>query len=403
MRVQVLPAAGDGDDPAPRGDASMGARAPLRQLPQTRPTRAEIDLGAIANNVRVMRAVAHGSRLYAVVKADAYGHGLVPVARCFEQQGVDGLCVALAEEGLTLRACGITKPILVLSGAYGEAHDRVLAAHLTPVIHNHAQAAAFARAARGKSVAVHLKIDTGMGRLGVPLHELGAFLEQLRALPELRIDGVMTHLSSAENDPVFTRLQLERFAGAVRAIRAAGHAPRMVHAANSAGTFGFPEARQSLVRVGLALYGVSPALRGGATGDGLIPAMRLRTEVLALRELPPGSPVGYDQTHVTTRMTRVATVPIGYGDGLMRAASNRAHMLVREQRCPILGRISMDLTTLDVTDLPDCALGDDVIVIGRQGAAEISAHELAKACDTIAYEVLTNISPRVPRVYLGAS
>lgn len=390
MQAQVLA------DPA----GGEGSRAPLRQLPQTRPTRAEIDLGAIANNVRVMRAVAQGSRLYAVVKADAYGHGLVPVARCFEQQGVDGLCVALAEEGLTLRACGITKPILVLSGAYGEAHDRVLAAHLTPVIHNHAQAEAFARAAHGKSVAVHLKIDTGMGRLGVPVHELGAFLEQMRALPALRIDGVMTHLSSAENDPVFTRLQLERFADAVRAIRAAGHAPRMVHAANSAGTFGFPEARQSLVRVGLALYGVSPA---PGHGDGLIPAMRLRSEVLALRELPPGSPVGYDQTHVTTRTTHVATVPIGYGDGLMRAASNRAHMLVREQRCPILGRVSMDLTTLDVTDVPECALGDEVIVIGRQGQAEISAHELAKACDTIAYEVLTNISPRVPRVYLGAS
>src|SRR5262249_50264760 len=155
---------------------------------------------------------------------------------------------------------------------------------------------------------------------GVPLHELGALLDGLRGLPELRIDGVMTHLSSAESDPAFTRLQLERFSEALATIRAAGYHPRFVHAANSAGTYGFPEARQSLVRVGLALYGVTPAPGHGA---GLMPAMRLRTEVLALRELPAGSPVGYEQTHVTTRATRVATVPIGYGDGLMRAASNR--------------------------------------------------------------------------------
>jgi alanine racemase len=376
------------------------SRAPMRQLPQTRPTRAEVDLSAVANNVRVMRALVPGSRLYAVVKADAYGHGLVPVARCFEQQGVDGLCVALAEEGLQLRACGVTAPILVLSGAYGDAHERVLAAHLTPVVYTHAQAEAFARAGSGRPVSVHLKIDTGMGRLGVPMHELGELLASLRGLSNLRVDGVMTHLSSADSDAEFTRVQLARFAEAVQAVRAHGHAPKLVHVANSAGALGFVEARQSLVRVGIALYGVAP-IEG--LGEGLLPAMRLRTEVLALREIAPGSGVGYDQTFIAARPTRIATLPIGYGDGLMRAASNRGAMLVRGQRCPIVGRISMDLTTIDVTDLPGCAIGDEVIAIGRQGEGAISAHDLARACDTIAYEVLTNISPRVPRVYLSSS
>jgi alanine racemase len=373
-----------------------GSRTPLRQLPPTRPTRAEVDLTAMAHNLGVERAVAPGSRLYAVVKADAYGHGLVPVARWLEQQGVDGLCVALAEEGLTLRASGVTVPILVLSGAYGDAHERVLAAHLTPVIYNYAQAEAFNRVSSGRPVNVHLKVDTGMGRLGVPVAELPALLDALGALPNLRIDGLMTHLSSADSDPTFTREQLARFEAALHEARDRGFAPRFVHAANSAGTYGFVEAHHNLVRVGLALYGVPPAREQGAT---LLPVMSLRTEILALRELPAGSPVGYDQTYRTSSPSRIATVAIGYGDGLLRAASNRGAMLVRGQHCPIVGRISMDLTTLDVTAVPECCVGDEVIVIGRQGETEITAQELAQACDTIAYEVLTNISPRVPRMY----
>jgi alanine racemase len=375
-----------------------GSRA-SRPLPLTRPTRAEVDLGAMAHNLRAVRAVARGSRVYAVVKADAYGHGLVPVARWLEHEGVDGLCVALAEEGLALRACGVTAPILVLSGAYGEAHERVLAAHLTPVIYSLAQVEAFSRAAHGRPVSVHLKIDTGMGRLGVALSELPALLDAVHAMPEVRIDGVMTHFSSAESDPDFTREQLQRFGEAVALVRARGFAPRLVHAANSAGTYCLPEARPNLVRVGLALYGVAPAPVQDAK---LLPVMSLRTEVLALRDLPAGSPVGYDQTFRTARPSRIATVPIGYGDGLLRAASNRGTMLVRGQRCPIVGRISMDLTTLDVTHVPECSVGDEAIVIGRQGEQQITAQELAEACGTIAYEVLTNISPRVPRIYTGA-
>jgi alanine racemase len=235
-----------------------------------------------------------------------------------------------------------------------------------------------------------------MGRLGVPCDELPALLDALGALPQLRIDGVMTHLSSAESDPAYTQQQLERFEAAVAAVRAHGFTPRFVHAANSAGTYGFPTSHHNLVRVGLALYGVPPLPQ---EETALSPVMSLRSEVLALRELAEGSAVGYDQTYRTTRRSRIATVPIGYGDGLLRAASNRGAMLVRGQLCPIVGRISMDLTTLDVTELSACNVGDEVIVIGHQGQARITAQDLARACDTIAYEVLTNISPRVPRVY----
>ena len=375
---------------------SAEGRTTLKHQPSSRPTRADIDLAALSHNLRAVRARLRGSRLYAVVKADAYGHGLGPIARAFEREAVDGLCVALAEEGLMLRASGVTAPILVLSGAYSDAHERVLRAHLTPVVQDFAQTLAFAQAAQGAKCAVHLKIDTGMARLGVPVDELGAWLEAVRALPNLRIEGVMTHLASADSDPEFTALQLRRFDEALATVRAAGHTPRWVHAANSAGTYLHPEAQRDLVRVGLALYGVAPAPEAQPE---LRPVMALRSEVLALRDLPAGGGVGYDQTYHASRPSRIATVPIGYGDGLMRAGSNRGGMLVGGRRCPIVGRISMDLTTLDVTDVPGCAVGDEVVVLGEQGAQHLSAVDLADACGTIAYEVLTNISPRVPRVY----
>jgi alanine racemase len=375
---------------------SAEGRTTLKHQPSSRPTRADIDLAALSHNLRAVRARLRGSRLYAVVKADAYGHGLGPIARAFEREGVDGLCVALAEEGLMLRGSGVTAPILVLSGAYSDAHARVLRAHLTPVVQDFAQAQAFARAAQGADVGVHLKIDTGMARLGVPVDELGAWLDAVRALPNLRIDGVMTHLASADSDPAFTALQLRSFDAALAAVRAAGHKPRWVHAANSAGTYLHPDAQRDLVRVGLALYGIAPAREAQPE---LRPVMVLRSEVLALRDLPTGGGVGYDQTYHASRPSRIATVPIGYGDGLMRAGSNRGSMLVGGRRCPIVGRISMDLTTLDVTDVPGCAVGDEVVVLGTQGSQQLSAVDVADACGTIAYEVLTNISPRVPRVY----
>lgn len=360
-----------------------------------RPTRAEVDLEAIAHNFRLVREIAAGARVCAVVKADAYGHGVVPVAVRLQKEGADAFGVALAEEGLELRDAGITAGILVLNGVYGDAHRDVLEARLTPVVYDLAQVEAFARAWDG-AFGVHLKVDTGMSRLGVPLAALDAFLDGLDRFPAARIDGVMTHLSSADGDDDYTRAQLDAFRDALARIRARGHAPRTVHAANSPATLAYPEARFDMVRPGIVLFGAPPAPDLGAD---LRPAMRLRTEVIALRDLSPGDSVGYGRTFRATRPMRLATVPMGYGDGLMRLVSNRGAMLVGGCRCAIVGNVSMDLTTLDVTGVADVHVGAEVVVLGEQDGARIGAEDVAAWAGTIPYEVLTNVSRRVPRFY----
>jgi alanine racemase len=364
--------------------------------PTARTTRAEVDLEAVSDNLKAMRAAAGRASIYAVVKADAYGHGLVPVARRLEQAGADGFCVALAEEGFELREAGIRAPVLVLNSAYGDEHEHVLRARLTPVVFDAANAAAFWRAARGRPVGVHLKVDTGMSRLGVPLVELADLLDKLERMPGLRIDGLMTHLSSADSDPGVTREQIERFDEARALLSARGHRPALFHAANSAAMLAFPEARFNLVRPGIALYGCCPLPDLDA---GLKPALRLVSEVISLRRVPAGTGVGYNRTHVAPKQSVIATVAIGYGDALMRAASNRGFLLVRGKRCPIVGNVSMDLTTLDVSGVAGCAVGDEAVLIGEQQGERLRAEDLAHACNTIVYEVLTGISPRVPRFY----
>ena len=361
-----------------------------------RPTRAEVDLSAIAHNFRVVRELAGGARVCAVVKADAYGHGVVPVATRLQKEGCDAFGVALAEEGLELREAGITAEILVLNGVYGDAHRDVLEAGLTPVVYDLAQVQAFHRAWDGAAFPVHLKVDTGMSRLGVPLEALDAFLGGLARYPSARVEGVMTHLSSADSDDEFTREQLDRFRDALARIRARGHAPRTVHAANSPATLAHPEARFDMVRPGIVLFGAPPARH---LASEIRPAMRLRTEVIALRDLFAGDSVGYSRTFRAPRPMRLATVPMGYGDGLLRAVSNRGAMLVNGHRCPIVGNVSMDLTTLDVTGAPGVAVGTEVLVLGEQDGERIGAEDLADWAGTIPYEVLTNVSRRVPRFY----
>jgi len=361
-----------------------------------RPTRAVVDLDALAHNLRVLRGPL-GCQLWGVVKADAYGHGLVPVARRLEAEGVEGLCVALVEEGLTLRAAGVTVPILVLNAAYGDQHAAVLQAELTPVIWTPDHVERFLAAAPPeRPVAVHLKVDTGMGRLGVPLAELPALLEHLARHPRLHVAGLMTHLSSADSDAAATHGQLRGFEQAITQVRARGHRPALVHAANSAGALCFPASHHSMVRVGLSLYGVPPV---PGQGPDLWPVMRWETAIVSLRRLPAGAPVGYDRTFHTRRESVIATVPLGYADGLHVAASNRASMLVGGVPCAVVGRVSMDLTTVDVTAVPGVAVGDGVVVLGEQGEQALTAHDLARASGTIAYEVLTSVSARVPRVY----
>jgi alanine racemase len=307
--------------------------------------------------------------------------------------------VALAEEGLELREAGIVRTILVLNGMHGRAHREVIAAGLTPVLYEITEAAAFDAVAEGRPVDVHLKVDTGMARLGVPVATLPQFLSELRRYPSIRIVGLMTHLSTADEEPSFVATQLESFAFAHGLVRRYGHEPVVLHAANSPAVFRHREAHFDWVRPGLALYGYAGA---DSIDAPLKPAMRWRTEIIRLRDLEPGESAGYGRTFRATQNTLLATIPLGYGDGLLRSASNRAVVLVRGTRCPVVGNVSMDLTTIDVTSVPGAALGDEVLLLGEQRDDALDARDLARATGTIPYEVLTNVSRRVPRIYRNA-
>lgn len=362
-----------------------------------RPTRAEVDLDAIAWNLELIRREAEGAKVLCVVKADAYGHGVLPVAKKLEAHGALGFGVALAEEAIELREAGIAGRVLILNGIHGRAHAEIVERGLTPVVYELHEARAFSRVAGDRRVPIHLKVDTGMSRLGVQTRNLEAFLDGLAELPNLEVEGVMTHFASADVDPEATRVQLARFAAALEAIRARGHRPRLIHASNSAATFRHKEARFDMVRPGIALFGYAGAEQVGLP---LRPAMRLRSAVISLRDIDPGDGVGYCANFVATRSTRIATVPVGYGDGYFRSLGNRAFVLVHGRRCPVVGNVSMDLVGIDVTDLERVAIGDEVVLLGSQGSARVTAEELAVWAGTIPYEILTNVSRRVPRFYL---
>ena len=334
-----------------------------------------------------------------VVKADAYGHGVEPVALRLQECGVDGFGVALAEEGIELRQAGVEVPVLILNGVHGDAHRAMIDYKLTPVLYELREARAFQAAAReGERVRAHIKIDTGMGRLGVPLRELSDFLIALRELPAIQLSGVMTHLADAEGDEATTRAQLARFEEGLAMIRAAGHSPEIIHTANTAGALRFEETRGSWARIGIGLYGHS--LHSGYESE-LELAMRLRTEIISVRTVLPGERVGYSGTFTAARETKVATLALGYGDGLPRGLSNRGHALVRGVRCPIIGNISMDLTGIDVSAIPGVEVGEEAVLFGRQGESVLKLGEVAGAAGILPYEVLTNVSRRVPRFYLA--
>ena len=337
-------------------------------------------LDAIGHNFRVVRQAADGRKVLAVVKADAYGHGVVPVAQRLQAEGVDGFGVALAEEGIELREAGINRAILVLNGISGGAHREIIAAGLTPVLYEVSEASAFEAVSEGRPIDVHLKVDTGMGRLGVPMAELTDFLRDLRRYPSIRVVGLMTHLSTADSEPEYVAEQLAGFKHAEGLVRRFGYAPRVLHAANSAALFRTPETHFDWVRPGISLYGYPGS---DSIEAPLRPAMRWRTEVLRIRMLQRGESAGYGRSFRATRETRLATIPLGYGDGLLRSASNRGHVLIRGTRCPIVGNIAMDLTTVDVSQIPNVAIGDEALLLGEQEGAVLDARDLAEAASTI--------------------
>jgi alanine racemase len=396
---------------------------PRRAAPAeaARTTRAEINLAHVRHNLKELSSCLRDSaadrppaRIWAVLKADGYGHGARAIATTLERAGVAGLCVALLEEGIELRHAGVTCPILVMGGYWGRFRDGIeaLIAHrLTPVVYDMEQLEGLSSTLRylehpGR-LSVHLKIDTGMGRLGVRYGELGPMMDALRHARELQLEGLMTHLACADAESwETTREQLVRFDEASAVVRAAGLRPWIRHAGNSAALLRWPASHLDVVRPGVALFGVHPCA-GRRVEDvrapRLKPVMRVVSEVVALRDLPVGAAVGYGQLWRAERPSRIATVPMGYADGLHRAMADGGEVLVGGRRAPIVGAVSMDLTTVDVTDVPGVSVRDEVVVLGTQrgrlGTAEITVGEVAAHTGTIAYEVLTSISRRVPRFY----
>jgi len=366
-----------------------------------RRTRVEVDLAAIIDNAREVGKLA-STALYAVVKADAYGHGAVTVARALaDAKAAAGFCVSLVEEGVALRDAGVTAPILVMGPSQVGGEDEMVAAGLTPVISSHEELAALAHVARKTPVDAHMKIDTGMGRLGVPIEKAPELAREAHAMG-IRIVGLMTHFANADiDDPAdpqsLTRQQLARFAEADRAVVAAGAPVRVRHAANSSGTLLFPEARFDLVRCGIAIYG-----NGHFAGQGT-QAMRLVTAIAQLRAVPAGSSVGYGATWRAARDSRIAVLPVGYADGLPRRASGHAQVAVRGTRVPLVGLVSMDIAIADVTDVPDVHVGDAVVLLGRaSGGTSITAAEYGTWAGLSEYEVTCGMSKRVPRTYVEA-
>ena len=361
----------------------------------------EIDLDAIRNNVRVMRAaIQGGAALLAVVKADAYGHGAVPVARAALGAGARMLAVAIPEEGIELRRAGIDAPILVLGGIDESAAEAVVAAGLTQVVFDEARVRALSAAGErlGRAAQVHIKLDTGMSRIGVRTQqEAGALAALIDSLPGIRLTGCFTHMATAdEPDSTGTLAQIARFEALSAAIARVHPAPITRHAANTASIFCYPQAHYDMVRGGIALYGCPPV--PGVTG--LMPAMRWVTRGVYVKTIASGDRVSYGGTFTAQRDTRVMTVPVGYADGYRRGLSGRGCVLVRGHRAPVLGRVCMDQIMVDVTDIPGAQAGDEVVLLGRQGEDCIDAQEMAQWLDTISYEVLCSPGRRVPRVYL---
>ena len=386
-------------DSAVPGLISVGLLVHSRIDINGRPTVAEVSLSALRHNCRRARELSGPDvSVMAVVKADAYGHGAVPAARAFLDAGAQALGVSSVAEAVELRRADLTGPLLVLGGAFPGEEETVVAHDLAVAVWDPDQTRALAGAARagGRHVAVHLKVDTGMARLGLDLADVASFAALVRSLGTLRVAGVFSHFASADAvETAAARAQTARFVQAVEMLVGAGVRPPDVHLANSAATLAAPEARFTMVRPGIMLYGYAPAPHLAARA-AVRPAMRLRTRIAQVRHVPAGTPVGYAGTFVTTRPSTIATLPVGYADGLHRLASNRARVAVRGQRVPVAGRVCMDHVMLDVTDVPGVSTGDAAVLFG----GTIGADELAASCDTISYEILTSVARRVPRVYV---
>jgi alanine racemase len=370
-------------------------------FPSDRPTLAVIDMGALDHNFREVVRCAGGQRVLAVVKAGAYGHGAVEVSKRLLMLGADLLGVALVEEGRELRDAGIHAPILVMGATFPEQAEAMVSLKLTPAIFSLPVAQALAEAAhrRRTTVNIHVKIDTGMGRIGISPEDAPGFIAALQRMGSLSVEGLMTHFADADlQDKQFASQQMDRFEALLNALETRKISVPVRHAANSAAVLDFHRAFFTMVRPGLMLYGYNP-LEEGTIGADLRQVLSLMTRIAFIKKVTAGTPISYGRTFTTKRESVIATLPIGYADGYSRSLSNKGMALVRGVRVPVIGRVCMDMCMIDVTDAPGVREGDDVVLIGSQGSERITADDIAAKTGTIAYEVLCGISNRVPRIY----
>lgn len=370
---------------------------------EKRPTVAVIDTAALRFNYAQIRGAASDNvRIMAVVKANAYGHGDVEVARVFESLGCEYFGVAIPEEAERLRAAGIKRPIVVLGGVYPGQIDEIFSLDLTPVVYDVSTARLLNDHAKKRGIVrnIHVKIDTGMGRLGLLDYQVEPFFKALMGLQSLRVEALISHFAEAEDvDSDYTAGQLKTFLQIVAAIKEMGFTPDFIDMANSAAAVDYAETRLGLIRPGIMLYGAYPAEHFRAKIK-LKPVMTLKTRILHTKHVPAGFFISYGRNFATTRESVIATLPIGYGDGLPRRLSGAGEAIVRGKRVPLVGTVCMDMVMCDVTDIPEVTAGDEAVLMGAQDNERITVEEIAKKAGTISYEILCNISARVPRVYV---
>ncbi|MCA8917973.1 MAG: alanine racemase [Planctomycetes bacterium] len=363
---------------------------------------AEIDTAAVRHNLGAIRQRVGDTRVMGVLKANAYGHGAVEMAKLLTGEGIDAIGVGDSGEALELRDAGITAPILIVGGIIPGEMPRVVANDIEVNLHT-VQMAEDLNAEAGKqnrTVRVHLKVDTGMGRLGMQPFEAVPFLHNLRRLRNLELVGLCTHFSLPyERNPAFTTRQIEHFNLAVEVAERLGYDNLILHSSSSLAVFGRDDAYFNMVRTGIGLWGLLPGDLQGWESK-LKPALQLKSRILFLKDVPEGTPIGYSRTYYTPAPTRIATIPIGYNDGYRTSLSNRAEVLVRGVRCPVVGRVSMDYTTIDVGIVPDAEVGDEITLFGRDGDGRITLDEIAHWADAIPYEILCGLGRRVARVYM---
>ncbi len=374
-----------------------------------RPNWAEVSLATLAENYKVVaRHIGSGVTPCCVIKCDAYGHGVIESARALEAAGATFLGVTSTEEGIAVREAGVKLPILVMTGFWRGEERPLLAHNLTPAIatleHIELLEKAAAELGLEHRIPVHLKVDTGMARLGVSLEELPRLAARIADSKYIELEGVFSHLAESEVlDSAFVGEQDKLFARAIAVLAGAGLRPRYCHLANTAATVARPEIWNNMARPGLALYGYNLQCEGPGAEKAVLPVVPVltwKTRIIALREVAPGTSVGYNRNWRATRPTRLAVIPVGYGDGYPRSLSKGGRVIVGDHYAPIAGNISMDLTMIDVTDVPGVELGDEVLLIGRSEHCQVGADELARRAGTIVYEILCGLSPRVPRIYV---